>query len=77
MKRLFPSFAQKVPVKMSAMQKDKAKRIKWMFGIGFTGCALSAYAKYVNTEIDVVFEDTELMKTVVPKIPALYRVDSS
>lgn len=74
MKRFFPSFSQKVPVKMANMQKDKVKRIRWMFAIGLTGCAFSAYAKYVNTEIDVVFEDTEMMQYVVPQIPALYRV---
>ena len=56
------------------MQKDKSKRIKWMFAIGLTGCASSLYAKYVNTEIDVVFQDNELMQSIVPKVPALYRV---
>ncbi len=42
-----------------------------LFGVGF---GAMTYANYHNTEIDVVFQDSELMNYVVKKVPSLFKV---
>lgn len=43
--------------------------------MGLTASAFMIYAKHFNNEVDVVFQDSEMMEQIVEGIPALKRVD--
>lgn len=57
-----------------SLAKSKKFKVMMMFGVCLGGAGLSVYSKYFNSEIDVVYNDSELMDAIVPRIPALFKV---
>lgn len=77
MRRAFSTYKPKINFSYETMSKGKRRKVAWMFGIGLGGAALSVYSKYFNSEIDVVYQDSDLMDSIVPRMPALFKVSSA
>lgn len=75
MRRAFSAYRQKVSFARDSLLKNKKKKIKRFFTLGLTASAFMIYAKHFNNEVDVVFQDSEMMEQIVEGIPALKRVD--
>lgn len=74
MKRAFSIIKPKINFSYESLRKSKRFKLMLMFGIGLGGAGLSIYSKYFNSEIDVVYNDCDLMDAIVPRVPALFKV---
>lgn len=74
MRRAFGVYKPKMTFSYENLTKSKRFKLMVMFGVGLGGAALSVYSKYFNSEIDVVYNDCELMDEIVPRVPALFKV---
>jgi hypothetical protein len=45
-----------------------------MFSLFSIGCGAMTFSNYYNTEIDVVFKDSEFMSYVLKRVPSLFKV---
>lgn len=75
--RVSRSFSQAgVPGRGPSRKSLRNKPLMVMFSLFGVGCGAMTFANFYNTEIDVVFSDSEFMKFIVKRVPALFKVAS-